>query len=1169
MTDPSGLSAIGISASETVLSWINGTGYNSLSIERSPAGASSWVEIANQGGDTFRDSTCADGTPYDYRIRGYNLYTGLYTDYSNTATGTTKLPAPAAPYVNINTGGTTGALYFADQAQNESGFKIYMTAEGGATFSLLDTVATPNLDHYDLSGLTVAQWYGIYVTAYNGTTESAPSTIVNFFTADPPNAPSLLALTALGSSSIRASWRDNSDNETGFTVEWGTDGITFGTTASIGANVATYDITGLASNTLYYVRVKATNASGSSAYCATANVSTMAAIAQPTGLTVTPWGSGTLEIHFQDNSTEEDDHRLERRPKDGSGYSADLTGGKTFLADSEYSGSHVAGNAFDNDSGTAWASADTAMPHWVRVDFGAGVTKRIGKVTIYPAAFGDGARAKDFTVDGSANGSSWTNIYTGQCTDSSAVQAFTFTNILSFRYWRIQVTSSWCTGSPQIAHILEAEMMEYLDFLEMVTLEPNRTFYRNTGLDAGTAYDYRLRAKQGGSYSAYSATVYGTTLSLPSTPSSSACSEYQDTSAVLTWADPAGAEFIHIEKAIGAGAYAEIAVVIVGAQRYKVTGLTAGTLYHFKIRAHNAVGYSASYDTAVDVTTRAAYLPSRWERYSRRKDAPVRLYAEGYLGKALTGWTLTGGKTYTYEKAISDKNGVALSIQSSIVTVEAAAGSFWHDTAARKVYVHTSTGIDPVNFAYVGRFWFYASQWSKVGDMAEFNGHDYPPLIAADGIPDVTVSIDPIWQGSFQLSVGSLLFINGYRKGWGGYVFDIRCADWIWEGSRWRILAGGPGFTYSELKPVVSAYCTGKRWARQTFEVALGDPRAARTLTLPQALYSVTDFPLMDSGLADQAQPFGYGAIAGAVPKLIDATNRVYEYNNGRAKGVTAVYQNAGAALTAGTDYFDDPQHGRFTLARGLTWATSDKMTCSFSGHVDDEDTLIENGGLVFLDLMTRYVGMGLSELDLDSIYATAAALTSDVSLYVYKGGQDAQEIVRILEASCLAWSVQDEEARVGFKRKGTAAASGCVHFREAQITDLSQASDLSRYASELVVNYAEDQSDSGRMLFARRERPEATWERGVQSTVTVTAALESAADAEALADAILDELGRLPITLVTTRLGWRIQPGDVFLLTFPRFPSTSGEAASLTLRALSVGRGLGRGETTLTAEEV
>jgi hypothetical protein len=83
----------------------------------------------------------------------------------------------------------------------------------------------------------------------------------------PPAAPSDLAVTAVSGGQLNLTWKDNSDNETGFKIEQSTDGFIYTQTGAVSANVTSYSVTGLTSRKLYWFRVKACNYAG----CSTAS----------------------------------------------------------------------------------------------------------------------------------------------------------------------------------------------------------------------------------------------------------------------------------------------------------------------------------------------------------------------------------------------------------------------------------------------------------------------------------------------------------------------------------------------------------------------------------------------------------------------------------------------------------------------------------------------------------------------------------------------------------------------------------------------------------------------------------------------------------------------------------------------------------------------------------
>jgi pectate disaccharide-lyase len=112
----------------------------------------------------------------------------------------------------------------------------------------------------------------------------------------PPAAPSGLSATAISSSQINLAWVDNANNETGFSVERATGAGTFSAIASLGANVTSYQSTGLAPSTTYSYRVRASNSGGNSGYSNTASATTQPGTLQPPA---TPTGLNAMAGNAQ------------------------------------------------------------------------------------------------------------------------------------------------------------------------------------------------------------------------------------------------------------------------------------------------------------------------------------------------------------------------------------------------------------------------------------------------------------------------------------------------------------------------------------------------------------------------------------------------------------------------------------------------------------------------------------------------------------------------------------------------------------------------------------------------------------------------------------------------------------------------------------------------------
>jgi subtilisin family serine protease len=94
-----------------------------------------------------------------------------------------------------------------------------------------------------------------------------------------PAAPTGLAATPASPTQVNLAWKDNANNETGYVVQRATDGgfTSDVVTTTLGANATGRAVTGLAANTTYYFRVRATNAAGGSAYANVAAAKTKVA----------------------------------------------------------------------------------------------------------------------------------------------------------------------------------------------------------------------------------------------------------------------------------------------------------------------------------------------------------------------------------------------------------------------------------------------------------------------------------------------------------------------------------------------------------------------------------------------------------------------------------------------------------------------------------------------------------------------------------------------------------------------------------------------------------------------------------------------------------------------------------------------------------------------------
>ncbi|MEU7467542.1 discoidin domain-containing protein [Streptomyces sp. NPDC044984] len=343
-----------------------------------------------------------------------------------------------------------------------------------------------------------------------------------------PAAPSRLTSTLDGDAAV-LNWTDNSSNDTGyaesgFQIERSIDGGPFEPLATAGADVRTYTDPGLAPETAYSYRIRAVGVgNGLSEYSNTTKLSVSVF-----DITDMP---GTLTDRYSKGGTE------------GSQKVADNSPYTKYLA----------------DSGSTWVQYQPAG------------SSRVSGYSITSANDASGRDPKDWTLRGSTDGTTWTDLDTrsGESfTKRHQKKSYTVDTDRFYRYFRLDVTANNGAAQTQVA---EWELLG--------------TANTETQVDAPEA---------------------------PSDLSGKAVSGDQ---AVLEWTDNSRTEqSFRLERSLNGTDWDWSRVLPNGTTRYIDLGLTENTTYHYRLRAENAGGRSA-YTTAVSATTPAGDMPATWQEH--------------------------------------------------------------------------------------------------------------------------------------------------------------------------------------------------------------------------------------------------------------------------------------------------------------------------------------------------------------------------------------------------------------------------------------------------------------------------------------------------------------------------------------------------------------------------
>ena len=559
--------------SKVDLSWRENTPGTSFRIWRTlgpSTSESEWtlVTTKSSGTITHTDTGLTQGTNYCYRV---DAYVGSLNSRLIEKCVTTVLPAPVMNPLVVNS--TTEIAVSWGQVTDNTGYKLERKTGAGGTWGTIATKAAGENSHTD-TGLTPGTLYYYRVSTISAGGTSLSSGEVSAVTK--PAAPVLNAPTGITTTQVTLGWT-NVEGETGYKVERKQGAGEWSEITTRGVNVVSFTDTGLTSNTQYYYRVRASNASGDSAYSGEQPVLTL--FTSPTLISAA--GSSMTQIDLAWSNVE-----------DETGYTV-----------------QVASCNYNNNGDSDVVYCTTAYSYW---SSWSNIATPGADVTSHSHTGLSSGYAYKYRVIANTTGNS--------SAPSNEIVGWTHMTAPTLTIAPVDITSlglSWTNILAATNYTLQRKQLvgdPWVDVTGAIGMSKSTTTFTNTGLAEQTNYYYRIRAYStltNGPPEIYSNEPNMST-PLPA-PSLNAPVAMSTTQVDLSWNNITGNTGYEVERCTSANlqeptnlttfnSCSTIATLAADTVSYSSTGLTAGYTYRYRVR-DTYTGGTSGWSAAAYATT--------------------------------------------------------------------------------------------------------------------------------------------------------------------------------------------------------------------------------------------------------------------------------------------------------------------------------------------------------------------------------------------------------------------------------------------------------------------------------------------------------------------------------------------------------------------------------------
>lgn len=569
----------GITAAKVDLSWNNVAGETGYKIERKTGAGGTWAQIGTTGVNviSYSDTTVSASTLYYYRVKSYNASGDSET--SNEQSATTLLSAPvlltattiSGSQVDITWSDITGetgyqiqeaSCAYSDTAPNYC--TLYSWAYSG--WYQVGATTAPDVTSYSRTGLNSGSAYKYRVVGTGSPVNSDPSNeriVWTSFTAP------ALTLSPASETSLTLTW-SNISGETGYAIErkQGMGGTWAEITTPpnhLAYNTTTYTNTGLALQTEFCYRIKAFSVEPSGPAAVYSNEPCLSTpLAAP--VLNNPTAASTTQINLSWNNV-----------PGNTGYEVQRCTLNT--PDNPENASNPANFG-------AWSTIGGTLPADTITYSSTGLT----------AGYTYRYRVRDTYTGGY---SAWSN--EKYLTTIPAAPVMSVPTAIS----TTQINPSWNNVNGETSYNLEWKEGAGGTWSAPVSIGQNVISYPHTGLNSGSVYYYRIKATSSGGESAYSNEVSQTTVLMP--PTLNTLTGVTAAKIDLSWNNISGNTGYKVERSTDNTLWTVIAANAgQDVTTYSSTGLTAGTLYYYRVRALNSAGESQPSNVQSATTTPVA-----------------------------------------------------------------------------------------------------------------------------------------------------------------------------------------------------------------------------------------------------------------------------------------------------------------------------------------------------------------------------------------------------------------------------------------------------------------------------------------------------------------------------------------------------------------------------------